>query len=241
MGVVAIIPARMASTRLPNKPLLKETGKYLIQHVVERVRQARGLDRIIVATDDRRILDACAEFGAEAVLTRADHPSGTDRIAEVAAGLTEEFILNVQGDEPEMPTGHIEAVVRALRESGAPMSTAAVPMSEEEVDNPNRVKVILRADGRAIYFSRSRIPFNRDGGPLPAGLGYLLHLGIYGYRRDFLMRYPSLPACPLEQAEKLEQLRVLYHGYDIAVAVVSGHFSGIDTPRDYAAFVQRTK
>lgn len=241
MGVAVIIPARMASTRLPNKPLLRETGKYLIEHVVERVRQARGIDRILVATDDERIVRACVSFGAEARMTRADHPSGTDRIAEVAATLDDEWILNVQGDEPELPVAHLEAALRALRASGAAMSTVSAPLPEAEADNPNRVKVVCRADGRALYFSRSRIPFPRDGGPLPEGIAYRLHVGLYGYRREFLLRYPGLPPCPLERAERLEQLRALYHGYEIAVADVDGHAAGIDTPEDYAAFVRRVR
>jgi 3-deoxy-manno-octulosonate cytidylyltransferase (CMP-KDO synthetase) len=241
MSVAVIIPARMASTRLPDKPLLKETGKYLIQHVVERVRQARGIDRILVATDDQRIVRACAQFGAEAVMTRRDHPSGTDRIAEAAAKLDQELILNVQGDEPELPAGHIEACLSALRDGGAPMATVACPLAAEDAANPNRVKVVLRRDGRALYFSRSLIPFPRDGGPLPPGLTHLLHIGMYGYRREFLLEYPKLPPCPLEQAEKLEQLRALYYGYDIAVAQVQGHQAGIDTAADYAAFVARMR
>lgn len=241
MGVAAVIPARLGSTRLPAKPLLRETGKFLIQHVVERVRQAGRVSRVIVATDSEQIVDACRQFGAEAMLTRPDHASGTDRIAEVAARLTEETIVNVQGDEPEMPPGHVDRLVAALERADTPMATLAAPLAEAEADNPNRVKVVLRADGRALYFSRARIPFNRDGGPLPAGLGYLLHLGLYAYRREFLLRYPTLAPSPLEQAEKLEQLRALHHGYEIAVAVVDGHCAGIDTPEDYAAFVARQR
>ncbi len=204
------------------------------------MRLAEGIGRVLVATDDARIVDACASFGAQAVLTRPDHPSGTDRIAEVAAQLPEaDTIVNVQGDEPEVQPEHVGALVRALIESGLPMATLCEPLDDASAANPNRVKVVTRADGRALYFSRSPIPHNRDGGPWPAGAGYRLHLGLYAYRREFLLAYPTLPPAPLEQAEKLEQLRALYHGYDIAVAEVTGHRPGIDTPEDYAAFVAR--
>lgn len=238
MSVAVIIPARLGSTRLPEKPLLKETGKYLIQHVVEKVSGSSRADRVIVATDSERIVAACREFGAEVVMTRADHESGTDRIAEVAAGLDEPWIINVQGDEPSLAADHVDRLIELLQSTDAPMATLAAPLAPADLNNPNRVKVVCRDDGRALYFSRSPIPHNRDGGDLPAGIGYLLHLGLYGYRREFLLKIPTMPPAPLELAERLEQLRVLAAGYDIAVALVAQAGAGIDTPEDYEAFVR---
>lgn len=241
MAVVAIIPARLGSTRLPNKPLLKETGKYLIQHVVEQVRRARGLDRVVVATDDKRIVAACDGFQVEAFMTRPDHPTGTDRIAEVARrlGLTDEdIVVNVQGDEPEIPPACLTDLVNLLA-NGAPnipMATLAAPLPADLVDDPSKVKVVFDLNGRAMYFSRAPIPFDRDG----AGQAvHYLHVGVYAYRAGFLQRFAALPQTPSEQAEKLEQLRVLDHGWPISVGVVAEHATGIDTPEDYAEFVAR--
>jgi 3-deoxy-manno-octulosonate cytidylyltransferase (CMP-KDO synthetase) len=238
--VVAVIPARYASSRLPGKPLLRETGRTLIQHVVEAAHRATTLDRIIVATDDPRIADAVRAFGGEVAMTRADHPSGTDRVAEVAARLGEaSIIVNLQGDEPEIAGTSIDRLVDLLLDSPkVNMATLATPIDSAEVFNdPSCVKVVLDLDGRALYFSRSPVPCHRDG----AGKGQLglLHLGIYAYRRDFLMGLAKLPPSPLEQAEKLEQLRVLESGHAIAVGVVGERGIGIDTPEDYRRFVQR--
>jgi 3-deoxy-manno-octulosonate cytidylyltransferase (CMP-KDO synthetase) len=240
-NVIAIIPARYGSTRLPGKPLLAQTGKPLIQHVVEAVRAARSVGRIVVATDDERIVRAVRSFGAEAMMTSPACRTGTDRLAEAAGKLglgDEEIVVNVQGDEPEMPAACVDALVEVLRRSGLPMASLAAPLEAGLAGNPNKVKVVLDRTGRALYFSRAAVPFDRDG----AGrTGYLLHLGIYAYRAAFLKLFASLPPAPAEQAEKLEQLRALENGFGIAVAVVDYHGAGIDTPEDYAAFVEKMK
>jgi 3-deoxy-manno-octulosonate cytidylyltransferase (CMP-KDO synthetase) len=239
-----VVPALFASTRLPGKPLLAETGKPLIQHVVEAARRARRIDRVIVATDDARIFDAVAAFGGEVMMTRADHPSGTDRVAEVAAGLASaRIIVNLQGDEPEITGFALDRVVALLDDDPASsMATLATPIRSEGVyRDPSCVKVVLAASGRALYFSRSPIPHYRDGLPAPAAnspLAYL-HLGLYAYRREFLLRLATLPPSPLEQAERLEQLRVLEAGHAIAVGIVDEPSIGIDTPDDYRRFVER--
>ena len=239
MNAIAIIPARYASTRLPGKPLLDRTGMPLIQHVVQAVGSASSIQKIVVATDDARIAQAVEAFGGNCVMTRADHPSGTDRIAESAEILSleaDDIVVNVQGDEPEMPGACIDQLVELLARGGCPMATLATPLSDDEADDPNKVKVVIRADGRALYFSRARIPVDRDSG---RQVRYLLHLGIYAYRVAFLKRYASLPPTPAEQAEKLEQLRALESGFEIAVGVTDYRACGIDTPADYEAFVHR--
>lgn len=237
--VVAVIPARYASSRLPGKPLLAETGRPLIQHVVEAAARASRLDRIIVATDDSRIADAVETFGAEVVMTRPDHPSGTDRVAEVAAGLPDAAILlNLQGDEPEISGQAIDALVALLEsDPDAPMATLATPIHEQEMFlDPACVKVVVSANRRALYFSRAPIPHARESQGEPFGL---LHLGVYAYRREFLLRLAALPPSRLEQTERLEQLRVLEAGFPILVAEVEEHGVGIDTPEDYRRFVAR--
>lgn len=239
-AVVAIIPARFASTRLPGKPLLAETGKPLIQHVVEAAATARRLGRIIVATDDRRIASAVRDFGGEVAMTRSDHPSGTDRVAEVAAGLSRaRLIVNLQGDEPEISGAAIDRLVALLEtDPEAPMATLSTPIRGESVyRDPACVKMVVSTAGRALYFSRAPIPHHRDGAPLPPLAR--LHLGIYAYRRDFLLRLATLPPSPLEQSERLEQLRVLEAGIPIAVGEVEERGIGIDTPEDYRRFVAR--
>jgi 3-deoxy-manno-octulosonate cytidylyltransferase (CMP-KDO synthetase) len=238
MRTVAIIPARYGSTRLPAKPLLKRTGRYLIQHVYENISKARRLQAVCVATDDQRIYDAVQSFGGQAVMTREEHPSGTDRLAEAATKLglaDEDVVVNVQGDEPEMNPAYIDRLVELLLEKKTPMATLAAPLSPEQADRPSSVKVVLAGNGLAMYFSRAKIPFDRDN----IGAGYLLHMGIYAYRKEFLLKYAALPSTPAERAEKLEQLRALEHGYPIAVAVVESARSGIDTMEDYEAFVAR--
>lgn len=247
MENVAVIPARFASTRLPGKPLLSDTGKPLIQHVVEAARRAQSLQRVIVATDDERIADAVRGFGGEVVMTRADHPTGTDRVAEVAATIpTAGIIVNVQGDEPEIEGASIDRLVALLRDyPDAPMATLATPIRDEAIyRDPSCVKVVASSRGRALYFSRSPIPFHRDAAPDfsdPAAPAALLHLGIYAYRRDFLLRVGDLPRSPLESFEKLEQLRVLEAGLPIAIGVVEEPSIGIDTPEDYRRFVERRR
>lgn len=244
MKSVAIIPARYASTRFPGKPLAKETGKYLIQHVVEQVTRASTIDDVIVATDDERIFQAVNAFGGHPVMTRADHPTGTDRVAEVAETLDADVIVNVQGDEPEIDPAGIDRVVALLADNpDVPVATLACPFPPgADPADPNAVKVVLDARGRALYFSRSLIPYPRDRAGTPDDPSCrLLHIGIYAYRRTFLLELARLAPTPLEQREKLEQLRVLEHGHPIAVAVVERAAIGIDTPEDYAAFVERSR
>jgi 3-deoxy-manno-octulosonate cytidylyltransferase (CMP-KDO synthetase) len=242
VNAIAVIPARYASTRFPGKPLLRETGKYLIQHVCEQVGQARSIDEVIVATDDERIAQAVRSFGGRVAMTRADHPSGTDRVAEVARGLNAEIIVNVQGDEPEIEPGSIDTLVGLLTSNPTVrIGTLACPFpADADPTDPNAVKVVLNARGWALYFSRSLIPYPRDtvGRPTLPGR-WLLHLGIYAYRRSFLLELAKLPPTPLEQCEKLEQLRVLENGHAMAVGLVERAAIGIDTPEDYSAFVTR--
>jgi len=241
MAVIAIIPARYASTRLPGKPLLAETGKPLIQHVVETVRKARSVERIVVATDDERIARAVRDFGAEAVMTSANCRTGTDRLAEAASMLglaNDDVVVNVQGDEPEIPPECVDLLVETLQAGDAPMATLATTLTEPEAGDANKVKVVFDESGRAMYFSRAKIPHDRDG---TGGVDYFLHLGVYAYRAGFLKIFAALGSTPAEQAEKLEQLRALEHGHAIAVAIVDYEGAGIDTPEDYAAFVARMK
>ena len=240
MKVVAVIPARYGSTRLPGKPLLRATGKYLIQHVYERVCQASGVEQVIVATDDERIVDAVCSFGGTAVMTRPDHASGTDRVAEVAAGLEAEIIVNVQGDEPEIDPQHVERVADVLAcRYDCRMATLACPFPADlDPRDPNAVKVVVDLSGCALYFSRSVIPYSRDDAGV-AACDLLLHLGIYAYRRRFLLEYARWPRGRLERLEKLEQLRVLERGEKIAVGIVEQASRGIDTRAEYEAFVAR--
>lgn len=245
MRVVAVIPARFASTRYPGKPLLRETGKFLIQHVYERAASAKGLDLVLVATDDERIAEAVRSFGGRVEMTRADHPSGTDRIAEVAVrlgGEAEDIFLNVQGDEPEIDPANLERLAARLagERPDCPMATLACPFPDDgDPRDPNAVKVVCNAAGRALYFSRSLIPYPRESGAGAPRASCLLHLGVYAYRRAFLLQMASWPPGALEQVEKLEQLRVLEQGYALAVEIVDHACVGIDTPRDYAQFVAR--
>jgi len=223
--------------------LADKTGKPLIQHVVEQVQRAQTVGRIIVATDDRRIADAVAKFGGQAMMTRPDHPNGTSRIAEVVqrlgSGLSSDaIILNVQGDEPEIEPRVIDQLVEGLiANADAPMGTLASDFADDEdPTDPNIVKVVVDTSGGALYFSRSLIPFDRDG---TGNVKPLKHPGLYAYRRDFLRKIVTLAPTPLEQAEQLEQLRALEHGYKIAVVKTAVRHHGIDTPQQYAAFVAR--
>ena len=232
--VTAIIPARWASTRFPGKPLVKLRGKPLVQHVWERAQRAKSVDRVIVATDDMRIAEAAFDFGADVALTSPKHPTGTDRLAEVAKKLkSAPIILNVQGDEPDIAPSTIDRVARALQDDPAlGMVTAANPItSSADIRNPNVVKVVTELSGRALYFSRSAIPHDRDG---RGGIKYLRHQGIYGYRRKVLLDFVKWKPTPLEQAEKLEQLRALEHGVAIGVIVVKRASVGVDVPADLA-------
>ncbi|MBE2179444.1 MAG: 3-deoxy-manno-octulosonate cytidylyltransferase [Chthoniobacterales bacterium] len=233
-AVTAIIPARWASTRFPGKPLVDLRGKPLIRHVWERACRAKRVDRVIVATDDMRIAEAAFNFGAEVALTSPRHPTGTDRLAEVAAKLKQaRIILNVQGDEPDIAPSTIDRLAAALQ--GDPrlgMVTAANPITDTgDIGNPNVVKVVTDADGRALYFSRSVIPHDRDG---RGGIRYLRHQGIYGYRRRVLLDFVGWKPTPLERAEKLEQLRALEHGVSIGVIMVRRGSVGVDAPEDLA-------
>lgn len=240
----AIIPARYGSTRFPGKPLAAQTGKPLIQHVYEAVARARRIDRVLVATDDERIAAAVRAFGGEAVMTRPDHPSGTDRVAEAAKELRTDLVVNVQGDEPEMEPGAIDTLVEMMADRpDADMGSLACRFGRvEDVHNPACVKVIISSCGDAIYFSRAVIPYPRDSeGRVTDPSQYLLHLGIYAYRPAFLEEMTRTPPSRLELAEKLEQLRVLDMGRRIAMAVIERASTGIDTPQQYAAFVERVR
>jgi 3-deoxy-manno-octulosonate cytidylyltransferase (CMP-KDO synthetase) len=239
MKTAIVIPARYASSRLPAKPLLRETGKYLIQHVYERACESNA-DTVIVATDDARIFDAVESFGGNVMMTRDDHPSGTDRVAEVAAKLDADIIVNVQGDEPMIEPATLDMLARLLEhDRKAQMATLATPITTPELlRDPNCVKVVCDKWGGALYFSRSPIPFVRDGEPDFTKQQFLQHLGLYAYRRRFLLELATLPPEPLELTEKLEQLRVLALGYRIQVGVVPAAHRGVDTPADYQRFVE---
>ncbi len=240
MSFTVIIPARLASTRLPNKPLADLGGKPMIVRVAERAMQS-GAAQVIVATDHADIFAACTQNNIAVQMTRADHPSGTDRIAEVAAalGLSDDtVVVNVQGDEPLIDPSLIAATARLIAHD-VPMSTAAHAITDmAEAFNPNVVKVVLDKSGRALYFSRATIPWHRDGfaqskDVMPAAYAPLRHIGLYAYRNDFLQSYPQLAVSPLEQVEALEQLRVLWHGIPIAVHVTQhAPAAGVDTPED---------
>ncbi len=239
MKVTAIIPARYGSTRFPGKPLAIINGLPMIQHVCQRVAMAKMVNRVIVATDDARIVAAVADFGGEVMLTRADHPTGTDRLAEVAAKVDAELIVNVQGDEPLInPQMVDQAIVPLVRNRLIQMGTLASRIDQiDDFHNPNVVKVVKDQSGLALYFSRSPIPWPRDLTPhqlaeaLPR-LGLLRHIGLYVYRREFLLEYPSWPKTPLENLENLEQLRALEHGVKLYVAETGYSCHGVDTPAD---------
>ena len=235
--ILGIIPARYASTRFPGKPLHPIAGKPLVQHVVEQCRKAKSLADVIVATDDERIAAVSRPF-CRVEMTRGDHPSGSDRIAEVAARCECDAVINVQGDEPLMDPAVIDAVAAALAQHE--MSTAGTAIRDvAEYDNPNVVKVVAGTSGRALYFSRRTIPYLRDAASKPvaeqmAVFPFLKHLGIYGYRRETLLRLVKFPISPLESAEKLEQLRALENGIAIGVVKVDYESIGVDVPADVA-------
>ncbi|MEW6745930.1 MAG: 3-deoxy-manno-octulosonate cytidylyltransferase [Planctomycetota bacterium] len=234
--VAAVIPARLASTRLPRKPLLCDTGKYLVQHVWEQVRQARAIGRVLIATDHEEILRAAQSFGAEVLLTAAHHRCGTDRVAEVARRLELGPVVNVQGDEPEIDPAALDRLAELLAE-GCPMATLAARITDNALwRDRNAVKVVVSLDGHALYFSRAAIP---EGAESSAPGAARLHVGTYGYQRDVLARLTALPPSPLEKIERLEQLRALENGIRIRVLEVPHAFAGIDTPEDYRAFVAR--
>jgi 3-deoxy-manno-octulosonate cytidylyltransferase (CMP-KDO synthetase) len=237
VNIVGIIPARYASTRFPGKPLALIAGKPLIQRVVEQCKKAKSLSEIIVATDDERIYNAAKAF-CRVEMTSANHPSGSDRIAEAARKISCDGVVNIQGDEPMIEPAVIDSVARALENCN--MSTAATRIKDTaELLNPNIVKTVVNATGRALYFSRRTIPYLRESATNSPGeqLGafpFLKHLGIYGYQRETLLRLVTFPVSPLENAEKLEQLRALENGIEIAVVQVDYDSVGVDAPEDVA-------
>ena len=229
-AAIAIIPARYNSTRFPGKPIAEIGGKTLIEHVYRRVEQASLVDRILVATDDRRIADAVQRFGGTVVMTRNDHCSGTDRLSEAATGLDPDaLVVNVQGDEPLVEPMVIDQAITAARLGDAEIVTVMTRLSPDDANNPDRVKVVADRNGIALYFSRSRIPSSGT---------CFLHLGLYVYRVRFLKKFTELEPAPLEIAERLEQLRALEHGYRIRVVEVQSESWGIDTPADLERFRQ---
>jgi 3-deoxy-manno-octulosonate cytidylyltransferase (CMP-KDO synthetase) len=241
-GFVVIVPARLASTRLPRKPLADLAGEPMVVRVARRA-AASGAARVVVATDSDEVLAACRRFGVEAVLTRAEHPTGTDRLAEAADTLElsdETIVANVQGDEPLLPPGVVTRVAGLLAQRpDCAMATAAHPLADAaEFFNPNVVKVVTDATGRALLFSRAPIPWARDAfaaarDHLPAGLPAWRHVGLYAYRAAFLRRFPALPRAPIEEQENLEQLRALWHGFGIAVLPLAEPLPpGVDTAED---------
>ena len=237
MNIVGIVPARYASTRFPGKPLALIAGKPLIQHVVECSKRAKALNEVIVATDDLRIVEVAKKF-CRVEMTRAEHPSGTDRIAEAAARCACDAVVNIQGDEPMIEPAVIDAVASALAQNEMATAASQIP-NPIELDNPNVVKVVVSVAGRALYFSRRTIPYLREAasGSVSeqlAAFPFLKHLGIYGYRRKTLLRLVKFPVSPLENAEKLEQLRALENGIPIAVVKVEYDSVGVDTPEDVA-------
>lgn len=228
-SAIAIIPARYQSTRLPGKPVIEVCGKTLIEHVYRRVEQAESVERILVATDDERIAEAVQRFGGKVIMTRIDHQSGTDRLAEAAGDLpASALVVNVQGDEPLIEPEVIDRAVAAARLGNSEIVTLRTKLTDRAaIEDPNRVKVVVNQDGLALYFSRSPIPSNGTT---------FLHLGLYVYRAGFLRRFTRLEPTPLEIAERLEQLRALEHGFRIRVVEVESESWGIDTPADLEKF-----
>jgi len=224
------IPARMGSSRLPGKPLALLAGRPMIEHVIDKALLA-DLGPVFVATDDERIADVVKKTGASVCMTSSDHPSGSDRLAEAVRELDCDVVINVQGDEPLIDPAAIRAVVTPFADDAyLPMATLAHPLrSESDFKDANVVKLVCNAKGRAMYFSRAPIPYPHYGNSHA-----LQHVGLYAYRKEFLLIYPSLDACEAEQTEQLEQLRVLHHGYDIAVTIGDFHCIGVDTPADLA-------
>ncbi|MCZ6794256.1 MAG: 3-deoxy-manno-octulosonate cytidylyltransferase [Planctomycetota bacterium] len=248
-----VIPARLESRRFPRKVLANETGKYLVQHVWEAVRECPGISRVIVATDSEEVARAVGSFGGEAFRTSPDHVSGTDRVAEVARQLSEDIVINLQGDEPLITHRDIRQLIDLFDEppggtwSAGPihMTTLVSPRTDHEgFHDPNIVKAVIGRDGRALYFSRSAVPVTPLASQSPAGgrerpsPSWLQHIGLYGYRRDFVLRFSELEPTPLEKRERLEQLRALENGFVIRVGEARGRHVGIDTEGEYRSFVE---
>jgi 3-deoxy-manno-octulosonate cytidylyltransferase (CMP-KDO synthetase) len=255
--IVACIPARYGSTRFPAKVLAKKTGKFLIQHTYERACLAKLPQEVIIAADDEQIAAAAKSFGARCIMTSKSCKSGTDRIAQAVAGMRCDIVVNIQADEPEIEPGSIDKVAKLLVENPrVPMATLAAPLGStrstnsgqagspqvetaKQIADPNIVKVIIDKNGKAIYFSRSVIPYDREKGGIGNAKQYLRHLGIYAYRKDFLLKITKLPQSSLEKKEKLEQLRAIENGFEILVGKVKRTCDGIDTRQQYAEFVRR--
>ncbi len=228
LRVLGVIPARIASTRLPRKVMRMMAGRPMLAWVVEAARRCPELDRVVVATDSEEVMEMCGANGWPAMLTSADLQSGTDRVEAVAREMEAEIYVNVQGDEPLLRPEHVAALLRPFRREGVEVATLKVRCSEAAVGNPNAVKVVTAADGRALYFSRAAIPFDRDG----AGATYWKHLGLYAYRREALRRFWALPPSGLEMTERLEQLRFLENGFSVYVEAVERDTVGVDTEED---------
>lgn len=228
MEVLGVIPARLHSMRLPSKPLLQIKGKPLIQWVYERAKQAKKLSRLIVATDSSEIMRTVIQFGGEALLTSKKHPSGTDRVAEVARSLTHEIIVNIQGDEPLIRADSIDKLVDLMiKNSEVQIATLITRCHDDELRNPNIVKVVCGRNDFAVYFSRTPVPYFRNGNP-----NYYKHIGVYGFRRKILLALSNLPKSKLEKIEELEQLRALENNYRIKLIFTPYHTIGVDTPED---------
>ena len=239
MRAVGVIPARWGSTRFEGKVLAKISGKPMIEHVWQRCKQSRLLRDVIIACDDERILKAARAFGAKAVLTSKDHASGTDRTAEAAVNVPAEIIVNIQGDEPLIHHSVIDSLVTALSKDPDCLMATAIKLvrAKDELENPNVVKVVVDAQGNALYFSRSVIPYDRDKAGIQK-IKYYKHLGIYAYRRNFLLKFKDMPKSRLEQAEQLEQLRALEAGVKIKTVLTDIETIGVDTPEDLARVEQ---
>ncbi len=243
MNVVVVIPARYGSSRFEGKVLAKETGKFLVQHTYERALGIKMVGKVLVATDDVRVMQACGQFGAPCVMTSVQHQSGTDRIAEAVQDIKADIVVNLQADEPEIDPANIEKVAELLvKNKNADMATIIAPFqTAEQIANPNIVKCVVDKNGRALYFSRSAIPYDRQAVGIGSAQGYWRHLGIYAYRKSFLMKFTKLSPSFLETTEKLEQLRALENGYTILTGTVEKVWDGIDTPEQYRQFVNRCK
>jgi len=241
--VIACIPARYGSTRFAGKVLAKDTGKYLIQHTYERACEAKIPEKVIIAADDEKVIAAAKSFGAECVLTSVEHKSGTDRIAEAVRDIDVDIVVNLQADEPEIAPANVDYLAELLiKNPDYSMATLAAEFkTPEQIADPNIVKVVLDAKGGAIYFSRAPIPYDRQRSGIGEVGQYLRHIGIYAYRKEFLLKITTLPQTPMEKIEKLEQLRAIENGLPILVGKVEHTCDGIDTPEQYAEFVKRCK
>lgn len=242
MKILACIPARYGSTRFSGKVLAKDTGKFLIQHTYEQACRAKLPEKVIIAADDERIIAAAQSFGAECIMTSNRPESGTDRTAEVAKDIHADIIINLQADEPEIDPNNIDLLAEIMiKNPNAQMATLAAPFqTAEQIADPNIVKVVTDCNNRAIYFSRSVIPYDREKSGIGKVHQYLRHVGIYAYRREFLLKITALSQTTLEKTEKLEQLRAIENGFSILVGRVEHACDGIDTPEQYAEFVARS-